>query len=105
MDNKGEILLYQTDEAQSKEFNFKKYWGPDEYRPRVVFDRSSTMQCVYCGDVADSREHCPSKVFLTKPFPPDLPVVPACIKCNNSFAHDEFIYEGVSSILRGISVR
>ena len=79
----------QKDEAQGKEFNFKKYWGPDEYRPCVVFDRSSTMQCVYCGDVADSREHCPSKVILTKPFPSDLPVVPTCKKCNNSFAQDE----------------
>jgi hypothetical protein len=75
------------DEADN--FNFNKYWGPDDYRPRVVFKRGSDMQCVYCGEVADTREHCPSKVFLTKPYPSDLPVVPACEKCNNGFSADE----------------
>lgn len=79
----------QKNEIRNREFSFKKFWGPNEYRPRVVFDRSSDMQCVYCGEVADSREHSPSKVFLKKPFPADLPVVPACKKCNNSFAQDE----------------
>ena len=74
---------------ENQDFNFKKYWGPDEYSPHVVFDRGSDMQCVYCGEVADSREHSPSKVFLKKPFPVDLPVVPACKKCNNSFSQDE----------------
>jgi hypothetical protein len=76
-----------VDEADS--FNFNKYWGPDDYRPRVVFRRGSDMQCVYCGEAADTREHCPSKVFLAKPYPSDLPVVPACEKCNNGFSADE----------------
>lgn len=47
------------------------------------------MYCVYCGDKADTREHCPSKTFLAKPYPTDLPTVPACKKCNNSFSSDE----------------
>ena len=70
-------------------FNFNKYWGPNEYRSRVVFERSSNMQCVYCGEKANTREHCPSKVFMRKPYPPDLPIVPACEKCNNNFSSDE----------------
>lgn len=70
-------------------FNFNKYWGPDDYRPRVVFERGSYMQCVYCGETANTREHCPSKVFLSKPYPSDLPTVPACEKCNNGFSSDE----------------
>ncbi len=75
------------DEADN--FNFNKYWGPDDYRPRVIFRRGSNMQCVYCGEPANTREHCPSRVFLTKPYPSDLPVVPACEKCNNGFSSDE----------------
>lgn len=70
-------------------FNFNKYWGPDNYRPRVVFERGSDMRCVYCGEPANTREHCPSRVFLAKPYPSDLPVVPACEKCNNGFSSDE----------------
>ncbi|RJQ39086.1 MAG: hypothetical protein C4550_05800 [Nitrospiraceae bacterium] len=70
-------------------FNFNKYWGPADYKPRVVFERGSDMRCVYCGEAAETREHCPSKVFLTKPYPSDLPVVPACAKCNNGFSSDE----------------
>lgn len=71
------------------DFNFKKFWGPDEYKSRVVFRRGSDMQCVYCGEHAQTREHCPPKVFLTKPYPLDLPVVPACERCNNGFSSDE----------------
>ncbi|KIL27418.1 hypothetical protein B4133_0195 [Bacillus altitudinis] len=70
-------------------FNFNKYWGPNEYRSRVVFARGSDMQCVYCGETASTREHCPSRVFLSKPFPPNLPTVPACERCNNGFSSDE----------------
>lgn len=74
---------------QSDDFNFNKYWGPDGNRSRVVFERGSDMYCVYCGQSANTREHCPSKVFLAKPYPSDLPVVPACQKCNNGFSQDE----------------
>lgn len=57
--------------------------------PHVVFRRNSNMYCVYCGDKADTREHCPSKAFLNKPYPTDLPTVPACKQCNNGFSADE----------------
>lgn len=72
-----------------KEFNFNKYWGSSLIEPHVVFRRNSNMYCVYCGENADTREHCPSKAFLQKPYPTDLATVPACKKCNNSFSSDE----------------
>ncbi len=79
---------------ETDNFNFNKYWGPDGYRPRVVFERGSNMQCVYCGEKATTREHCPSRVFLSKPYPPNLPTVPACVECNNGFASDELYTKG-----------
>lgn len=80
----------QIDEVKmEKEFNFNKFWGSSLIKPHVVFRRNSYMYCVYCGDKADSREHSPSKTFLQKPYPTDLPTVPACIKCNNGFSSDE----------------
>jgi hypothetical protein len=46
--------------------------------------------CAFCGSGAPTTvDHCPSKVLLNKPFPPDLPVVPACANCNQSFSADE----------------
>lgn len=72
-----------------KEFRFKDFWGSSLIAPHVVFRRKSQMYCVYCGAMADSREHCPSKTFLKKPFPTDLFTVPACKNCNNGFSSDE----------------
>lgn len=72
-----------------KEFNFNKFWGSSLIEPHVVFRRNSNMYCVYCGDKADTREHCPSRAFLNKPYPTDLPTVPACKRCNNGFSVDE----------------
>ena len=66
------------DKNTDKEFNFNKFWGSPLIEPHVVFRRNSNMYCVYCGDKADTREHCPSKAFLNKPYPTDLPTVPAC---------------------------
>lgn len=45
--------------------------------------------CCYCGDFADTVDHIPSKVFLDKPYPENLPVVPCCKKCNEQFSLDE----------------
>ena len=45
--------------------------------------------CCYCGDRADTVDHVPSKVFLDKPYPENLPVVPCCKKCNRRFSLDE----------------
>lgn len=45
--------------------------------------------CIYCGGTADTRDHVPSRVFLDAPYPDNLPIVPACLACNNSFSKDE----------------
>jgi hypothetical protein len=45
--------------------------------------------CVYCGNTTETRDHVPSLVFLDKPYPDNLPVVPCCQECNNGFSKDE----------------
>lgn len=45
--------------------------------------------CVFCGGPKESRDHTPSRVFLDEPYPENLPVVPSCQTCNNSFSLDE----------------
>jgi len=52
-------------------------------------DERQTSSCVYCGDNTGTRDHVPSKVFLDDPYPSNLPIVPACKRCNNSFSKDE----------------
>ena len=67
----------------------QNFWGDNRLFPYEVFKRGTQMKCIYCGDYADTREHCPSRTFLQEPRPCDLPVLPACKKCNNSFSADE----------------
>lgn len=58
--------------------------------PRKLFvDDRLTGTCVICGEAPDTRDHVPSKVLLDEPFPPELPVVGACSKCNHDFSLDE----------------
>lgn len=45
--------------------------------------------CSYCGGRPDTRDHVPSKILLDEPFPDNLPVVPCCNECNQSFSLDE----------------
>lgn len=51
-------------------------------------------RCLYCkcgfgGDVLPSVDHVPSKTLLRKPYPPNLPTVSACVRCNSGFSADE----------------
>lgn len=58
--------------------------------PRKLFvDERLTGSCTFCGAEPTTRDHCPSKVLLDEPFPTNLPVVPACAECNQSFSLDE----------------
>lgn len=58
--------------------------------PRQLFvDERLTGFCVYCGAAPESGDHCPSKVLLDEPFPPNLPVLDACADCNNHLSLDE----------------
>lgn len=56
---------------------------------RDLSDNRLVQGCIYCGDVAETRDHVPSKAFLDAPFPENLPVVGACGACNNGFSDDE----------------
>ncbi len=80
-------------ENNEAEFNFKKFWGPEKLKPHVTFSRKGVHYCIYCGEESDTREHAPSRVFLNKPYPEDLPVLPACKICNNGFSEDELYTE------------
>ncbi|MCC7701653.1 hypothetical protein IGS59_05320 [Janthinobacterium sp. GW460P] len=52
-------------------------------------DNRLIVGCIYCGGMAETREHVPSKVFLDAPLPENLPIVGACRPCNNGFSLDE----------------
>lgn len=88
---------------EEREFSFKSFWGPEYLKSRVEFSRKGEHYCIYCGEKSDTREHCPSKTFLSKPYPNDLPVLPACFKCNNGFSKDEMYTEVYIDALKFLS--
>lgn len=56
---------------------------------KLFVDDRLTGICVYCGTRPGTRDHSPSKVLLDEPYPDNLPVVKACLACNQSFSLDE----------------
>lgn len=56
---------------------------------RCFGDTRILAGCCYCGAPTESRDHVPPKAFLDEPFPENLPVVPACFRCNNQASSDE----------------
>lgn len=52
-------------------------------------DERQQAFCVHCGGLTESRDHAPSKAFLDKPYPGDLPTLPSCDACNNGLSRDE----------------
>lgn len=52
-------------------------------------DKRQISYCAYCRGETGTRDHVPSKVFLDKPYPENLPLVFACYDCNQSFSLDE----------------
>lgn len=52
-------------------------------------DQRTLLYCAFCGGKTGTRDHCPSKVFLDEPYPENLSVVSACLKCNSGFSADE----------------
>lgn len=60
--------------------------------------------CIYCGGVAETRDHVPSRIFLEAPYPENLPVVGACQSCNQGFSKDEqYLVCFLESVLAGSS--
>jgi hypothetical protein len=45
--------------------------------------------CIHCTGPTETRDHVPSRILLDEPYPENLPVVPACAACNQSFPLDE----------------
>ena len=52
-------------------------------------DQRNVGWCVYCGGSEETRDHLPSRILLEKPYPDNLPAVPACQACNGGFSLDE----------------
>lgn len=61
-----------------------------------VQDHSDERQrgwCPHCGvwieEHNQSRDHVPTRGLLSRPYPPNLPVVRICAQCNVGFSEDE----------------
>jgi hypothetical protein len=87
-----------ANEKADNEEHYKKYnglWGENlsQLKNRLVYSRRcKDMICIYCGENAQTREHCPPRSFFPEhDFPDNLRVLPACINCNKGFSHDEEI--------------
>ena len=56
-------------------------------------DERQKSRCIYCGhcifNLETNRDHVPTKALLKKPYPPNLPTIQVCAKCNESFSFDE----------------
>jgi len=58
-------------------------------RHHIFSDERLAGHCVYCGGPPETRDHVPSRFLLDDPLPGNLPVVEACVNCNQSFSLDE----------------
>ena len=67
----------------------KRPGGTDGLGYYTSWDKSVKNGCIYCGNPATTREHVPSKAFLTEPYPENMATVPACFECNNGYSDDE----------------
>jgi len=71
--------------------------GGKRGKGKFTMNRKGTENfCLYCGSIADTRDHLPTQALLKEPYPKDLSVIPACNRCNNGFSNDE---DYVSSFL------
>jgi hypothetical protein len=58
--------------------------------------------CIYCGGVAETRDHVPSRILLEPPYPENLPVVGCCEQCNQGFSKDEeYVVCLIEAVLAG----
>ena len=67
----------------------KRPGGTDGLGYYTSWDKSVKNGCIYCGNPATTREHVPSKAFLTELYPENMATVPACFECNNGYSDDE----------------
>ena len=65
-------------------------YSDDALRPQIEKNKRFHSICIYCRtNVANSREHLPSRIFLDIPYLEEYSIVPACKKCNGGFSADE----------------
>lgn len=57
---------------------------------RTFSDSRLDGWCFHCESApGNTRDHVPPRVFLDRPFPPNLPVVASCEACNSEASRDE----------------
>lgn len=66
---------------------------------RNLGDDRQVAFCAYCGGTAETHDYIPPRVFLDKPYPSNLPIVPACRECNQKISIDE---EYVACLLESV---
>lgn len=65
-------------------------YSDDGLRPMIEKNKRFDSMCIYCHtNIANSREHLPSRIFLDAPYPEGYSIVPACKDCNGGFSPDE----------------
>jgi len=69
-------------------------------------DERQKLWCIHCGrDIGAARTnrgHVPSKSLLSKPYPPNLPVMEVCTACNTGFSLDEeYVAAFLGAVLAG----
>jgi hypothetical protein len=83
----------QLDRATHATAHPGRYGGgqsKEECENCFVSARNKRKQCAYCGKEKKlTSDHVPPKLFLERPFPPNLLTVPACADCNGSFKADD----------------
>lgn len=78
-------------------------YSDDALRPQIEKNKRFNSICIYCRtNVANSREHLPSRIFLDTPYPVEYSIVPACKKCNGSFSADEVYVSSFIDKLRRV---
>lgn len=69
---------------------------------KQFFDDRNKNICFFCGELPDTRDHIPPKVFLDKPYPENLPVVECCESCNADFSeHEQYFACLLECIIHG----
>lgn len=46
----------------------------------TYYDGKNENECIYCGAIANTREHFPSRILLNKPYPDYLFTLTTCLK-------------------------
>jgi hypothetical protein len=68
-------------------------------KTRSKLSPSQRHHCVYCGGVADTKDHTPPRGLLRKPLPSNLITLPACRKCNHGFSYDEKVVRAFLALI------